>query len=155
MRAVRLAAARIGQTPEEKLRWVVNFASRDLDSLRQEERIALGYDLRALIPPGWSRKVPFGPMAEAELRGIQARIATGLLASAEDPWMLGGRMVLHRTFDERSRLSHYHLTFAGSERDAILGGVADLLVRTGRRVRICAECGKPLVARKRQAYCSS
>ena len=36
---------RLGETPEQQLEWVVNFAAKDFDALRSEELVALGYDL--------------------------------------------------------------------------------------------------------------
>src|SRR5262245_7686634 len=44
----RLMQQRLGRSPEERLRWVVDFTHRDLKALRREERIALGYDLRLI-----------------------------------------------------------------------------------------------------------
>jgi hypothetical protein len=42
----------------------------------------------------------------------------------------------------------------GEEKDAILGGVVNLLFQAGEHLRACVECHRPFVARKRQIYCS-
>jgi hypothetical protein len=44
---------------------------------------------------------------------------------------------------------------AESEREAVIGGVVDLVLAVGSHFRSCAECGAPFVARKRQEYCST
>ena len=100
-----LAEKRMGRTPEEHLRWVIKFTQQDLDALRPEERIALGYDLRMLASLGWAPprtmqgvggygytfRQEAGPMSDEDLRALHLEIAQGiqgLMSEARRPWQL-------------------------------------------------------------------
>jgi hypothetical protein len=165
-RQTALAERRMGRTPEARLRWVVEFSQLDLESLRPEERVAKGYDLRQLavlgVPnPGvadsWVCDV--GPMPDEALRQYQADIAQGirgLLANPPQEWSIPAPAEIHiqRFSTAGARKTGFYTVRQGDERQRILGAVADLLLAAGSALRACAECGRPLVARKRQVYCT-
>jgi hypothetical protein len=167
-----LAEKRMGRTPEERLRWLVKFTQQDLDTLRPEERIALGYDLRMLASLGWappksmkglgghsySFEQAVGPMLEADLRAFQAEIARaleGLLSGRS--WDIPGsvRMFISRMSPPGTKKTRFQVGWQGDERAAIFSGVLNLLLQAGDALKACAECQRPLVARKRQIYCSA
>lgn len=164
--ALDALSRRQGDSAEDRLRWVVDFARRDLSRLRPEERIALGHDLRWIaffcipdavgIGPAWGDLVD--PMPDRRLRAYQREIAAGLRALVGEgeryvPWRLAGRPVLARAGD---RAWGFALAFLGDERTDVLGAVATLLLKAGDRLRACRQCRSPFVAREnRQRYCNA
>lgn len=158
-REEELARKRLGDTPEARLRWVVAFAQRDLDALRPEERIALGYDLRALIPTGWQITRDMGPMADADLRKRQRVMAERLGALLDGAsWELPlRRAYLTRVGEAGGKTHRFQFTWQGDEAEGIICGVVDLLQQAGSRLRACAkpDCKRPFIARKRQEFCSA
>lgn len=165
-----LALRRVGATPEERLRWVLNFTNKlDLDELGPGAKNDLGYDLWQITAPvGWLTQRRMGPMPERQLREIQRAIAEGIQAlfanrgrgeALLDPgWKLPvpRRARLIRLSDPGAKPTLFIRIFDGtSEEGSIINGVADLILRAGGRLRSCVECGAPFVARKRQAYCET
>jgi hypothetical protein len=169
----QLAMERVGKTAEERLRWVVDFAYRDLGRLQPEELIALGYDLRAAATPpvGWLVERPAAPVEVDALRSVQETLATGLrtllledrhwrqaIVRQQSGWRLRGsnnaRLVRLTAPDARDAVFTV-VTAAGTETDAFVYGVAELIVRAGRHLRACRRCHTPFVAPRRQVlYCS-
>jgi hypothetical protein len=168
----QLAVDRMGGSLEDRLRWVLAFAERDLGALRSGEWSALGYDLRQLLPLGWSTRRRQGiPVSPAVLRRIQLAVRQGihnLLADARhgsaqlvDPrsgWKLpSGHDQIVRVSPQGSRLASFQLVSEGDDATTIVRGIADLVLRAGSRLRLCAnpQCGRPFVAVKRQEYCTT
>jgi hypothetical protein len=146
---------RIGETPEDRLAWVLAQKDR-LSSLRGHEHVTLADDLRAcaflaLAPIGGYR-VNVDDMPQGRLVGYLTEIDSGirgLLSEPFKPW----------PFEAEPRVisieGKFAIQFYGDERAGILGGIAHLIVEVGDRLRACRECGTPFVARMRQArYCS-
>ena len=161
---IELSFRRIGRTPEERLRWLMqDFLKKDLDLLRPEERVALGYDLRTLYPWHTGRKM--GPIPDLDLRNLHKEIGEGLrrLYPKVGEKMWHGwdfkppeKITLRRMSDFYSKTSEFQTTWeTKDEMISILGGVLDLIVRAGQRIRVCIECGTPFYSTKRQEYCSS
>jgi hypothetical protein len=168
-----LAEVRMGRTPAQRLAWVVEFSQKDLETLRPGERTALGYDLRMLYQLGWaparemkaaggyghmvSPGIEAAPMPEAQLRRLQAEIAAGLQG------LVSGRawdvpppqgLFIARMSPAGAKKVQFQIQWQGDEHAAILNGVVNLLLVAGETLRACAECERPLLARKRQIYCS-
>jgi hypothetical protein len=171
---VALAEKRMGRSPEDRLRWVLRFTERDLDTLRPEERRALGMDLLMLSLGGWAPSypkrgrgghvhtaaMPIAVIPEALLRSLQAEITQGLQGLLEEPprpWQLPATQTLSvsRASPTGAKRTQFHVHWEGGMREAILGSVLNLLLQAGEALRACAECQRPLVARKRQIYCSA
>src|SRR5215813_13381630 len=85
---IKLVLARIGDTPAKRLAWLLRFMNTDLTVLREEEGVALGYDLQSLwlatdlsantVPP-----MPISPllkMDRSELSEIQKWLKDGFTA---------------------------------------------------------------------------
>ena len=74
---LELAYRRMGRSPEERLKWLMQvFLKKDLDLLRPEERVALGYDLRTLYP--WHTGKKLEPIPDPDLRNLHGEIGEGL-----------------------------------------------------------------------------
>jgi len=153
-----LARKRIGSKPEERLRWLVDrFVRTDLAILRPEERVALGYDLLALVPRGQTVARLPGPMPETQIGVLHEEVARGIRAIAKgQSWTLPatGAVVLMLRREKGSREQQIERHVTGNDINAVLAGIERLLMQEGSRLRACDECGTPFVARKRQAYCS-
>jgi hypothetical protein len=71
-----------GTTDKDKIRWIFKFARPDrLRTSSKRDRIALGYDLRALaqtVGVGWRWRRRYGALAARDLKRIHAAISTGL-----------------------------------------------------------------------------
>ncbi len=168
-----LARKRMGDTPDKRLTWLLDFLRLDLDVKRPEERVALGYDLRmlgmestpvgrgsGLAGVGRSHFAPAGPMPDDTLRDLQRELAEairGLLGPSSRAWQL-----------PPVRASIYRFSFPGAkpvlfgmrydsedERGGILWGAISLLQKAGGHLRLCPECQRIFLAVRRQAYCSA
>jgi hypothetical protein len=150
---------------------VLDFAHRDLEILRPEERVALGYDLRSIavsmLPLGAGGHggltiAPPGAMPDDALRGYQRAIADGLrtlLGRHPEPWPIPAQPALAlRPMGSTRRADNkgprFRVIFQGDERAGILGAVAQLVIEEGDLLRSCRECGRPFVRVRRQEYCS-
>jgi len=151
-----LGVKRVGATAEDQLRWVVEFAQKDMKLLRSEERVALGKDLRLLVPEGWEG-IDTKPMDEAIVARLHSHISQGikdLLDRNSGKWKLPriGGLTLCRS----EAPTRYQLTGEGGEFEGIVLGVFNLILRLGSRLKACdsPECRKPFVATRRQLFCS-
>jgi len=163
---------RMGETSAARLRWVLDFAYRDLDILRREERVALAYDLLTLA----AHTLPLGAgghggpstaattMSDESLRGYQREIAEGLRGMLDlrnlKAWPIPAQPALAlrpmgSSNPEDSRGPRFRVIFEGDERAGIIGGVAHLVIEAGDLLRSCRECGRPFVRVRRQEYCSA
>ncbi|MDO8475060.1 MAG: hypothetical protein Q7W02_02495 [Candidatus Rokubacteria bacterium] len=148
---------RVGETPEQRLRWIMDFLRLDLDLLTSGEVEAKGDDLRMIaahsLPRGVGLKTTVSPMAAGVLRRYRDQIHEGLrsVLGKDCQWPLSGRPVLER------RAGGFRIVVDGDEMVGILSGIAQLIVEAGDRLRACQDpaCGTPFVATKRQAYCTT
>ena len=152
---------------EERLRRVLQFAESDLDRLEANQHGDLVWELRALGALGASQT-----LVEPERRGLFDIQGTPDLATLQREIFDGIREVLRvphgglweiprpRTpslesfYDPDAKRYHFRKRWEGEERDGIIEGVWNLLIAGSDRLRTCADCSKPFVARKRQEYCS-
>lgn len=157
-------ARRLGETAEQRLRWILDFARKDLSVLRPEEITALGADLRIIALwslPRVSRLVGVRETIDApRLAKYQREIAAGLLAILGPQrewtlpeWAVPARLVVHRETGSSPKRHSFRVRIEADERAAVLGAVAELLQVAGERLRTCLECGAPFIATKRQEYC--
>jgi hypothetical protein len=97
-------------------------------------------------------------MSETQIGAVHEGVARGIRAIAGgQSWTLPatGTAVLVLRREKGSREQHIDRDVTGDDTQAVFAGIEALLLREGSRLRACAECGTPFVARKRQAYCSS
>jgi hypothetical protein len=162
VREMRLADARVGQTPEVRLQWVLDFVRKDLSRIRPEQRIALGYDLRALHnAERWHTAYTSGlTMSDRLLNRIHRDLKAGLSALFSDrvdnEWHCPPpkTIAIHRMSPTKSKRTRFQQFYTGDERAAIIGSVMSLMVQCQDRVRACERCGQPFVRNRKQAYCT-
>lgn len=149
-----LAVRRLGATPTERLRWVVEvFARRDLSLARPEELVAWGYDLRSLAPPvGTLTRSPHAPLPIPTLKQIHTSVNAGLrrLLSTKRPDQHGLERGWELPRPKSARLVNYdgvilRVQESRNEFDSILAALAELILRAGNDLRACPECGRPFV----------
>jgi hypothetical protein len=173
-----LAQDRVGKKPIERLRWLIDFAKKPVSSLDPGERIPLGYELRAIASgspkseksraasEGRASIQSLGPLDDALIREIHTEIQNGLkrVFSEGSPGSGGWNFNLPDLFNvyRTSPLKSKRIAFGtlsqfglGREKDAILYGVADILLDNQRMLRACAECTSPFIPVRRQEYCST
>jgi hypothetical protein len=148
-------------TPEDQLRWVIQFTRENLDALSPAERVARGYRLRVLDQPSRPLAIEdaWEPMPDVRLGKLQAEIAAGLraLVGEEGRWEVPRAEVsadLTRVYDPGQKTFRLGLAWAGREPEIILHQIANLVHRYGQRLRACARCQSPFLPKKRQIYCS-
>jgi hypothetical protein len=157
--ALRRQVDSIPKGPEHRLRWVLDFVKQNLDELRPDQRVSLGYDLRLAalnyLPGGLVGTMESIP--DDTLRDYQRNIREGLrglLSKHPTSWSLPATPRL----EWNPRVAHtgqrFRIGFEGGEEAGIITGVAHLVLELGERLRGCSECGDPYVAVKRQSYCS-
>lgn len=163
------AQRRVGVTPEQRLRWLLDFAQRDLFVLSPGQGLDLHDELWAFsFPHPHQTTAPFpvgrhtGPplqFTKEYLSDLQKELLEGMhkLLKGEEWWIQYSSpalppdhliYVLRRA--ARGRLSGFYM---GNHRSCFLMLAVDLLKAVGERLRQCVECQKVFLAVKRQAYC--
>src|SRR5262245_43138195 len=159
----RDALRRVGETSEARARWLLEFAWRDLTTLSVTERNRLEMELMAFIEKGYSEE----PEAYAtdprnaarELAKCQEWIVAGLAELKRgQPWhiSLEFRPVYAVLLDQR-RVVRTRTPLTDELiipfREATLWDIVPVFVQ---RLRFCQRqiCGRPLIARKRQRFCT-
>src|SRR5262245_32095941 len=99
--------------------------------LRSEERVALGKDLRLLVPNGWE-DIDTKPMDEATVARLHSHISQGikdLLDRNSGKWKLP--RIAGLTLCRSEIPTRYQLTGEGGEFEGIVLGVFNLILRLG------------------------
>lgn len=179
---LELSLKRIGNTPVQRLKWLLDFANTDLDMLYEEQRHALAYETSALSLVCTSEnlvsnfrfghineelpQIPLKQIPDTLLRDVHADLNTGLKQLFSDNPDSGGvwelplptRMSLTRQSPLDAKRSRISLRFQFRDDDtkrAVLYSFADTIRDAESLLRACAECHKPFIPVRRQEYCST
>ncbi len=154
---------RVGKTDEERARWLLDFAARDLSALSGADWLTLRWEVFGFLyppsggpPPFSTDDTPGEPSCSADqVRRMHRWLRSGLerlklgeghswavsLATTPRLMMFGGRLMTWPDMDvpytESFKLKAY-----------------EALGRQARRFRLCTRCHRPFLARKRQGYCT-
>lgn len=149
---------------DDRIRWLLEFARRDLSHLAKKELLALDATLKGIWPdyqatgPGVQGRFSAVPMSANEIRGIQQHLKMGLDSLlAGGGWQLPGTpdgIVLER-WAGKDGVYRTHQTLRADFPLTFWIAVADWLVAAGPRLRACPECRTPFLSIRRQAYCST
>jgi hypothetical protein len=164
-----LVLARIGDTPAKRLAWLLKFMNTDLTLLREQERVALGYDLQSLWlgvdEPKVTPSVGYGThrMDRSELSDIQKWVKDGFATLFSDksnrwsyPAPVGIRLVRQSPLDAK-RSDLRLVTFLPAReglRQSIELAILHIVFAGKNLLRACSECKSPFVPVRRQEYCS-
>jgi hypothetical protein len=163
----------VATLPEDRLRWVLEFAAEDLDALSSEERAERAVRLEWCGMHGSASHMPDTdtfPMPDAVLRRLHVEIKEGLRVVLGDQrneeWYVPGpaRMAFYRASprfkkgpkDAETAPKRTRFTIRwdwGNAEGWVLGGIVHLLQEAGSRLRGCKTCGRAFLAVKRQIYC--
>jgi hypothetical protein len=155
--------ARLGDTPEALLQWVVTFAQRDLDRVGPGERQDLGQDLRAVPALVWRRhwrgwRPKASAIPEATLVQIQAQLREGLQRFVKGAWPVPGQVILGLVTHPKTGRHRVGLWSAPSalEDGGIAAAVVEILCQAGDRLRACParDCGRVFVSYRKQKFCT-
>lgn len=165
----RLVKKRIGETPTEFLRWIINFLKMDLDSQRSEELTALAYDLRSFPAisgggKGGRLQLPWpsdsSAIPKAAIRKIQDEVSIQIKRLITDPsyrWRIPAESA-DLVYEKSAELKDGRFRVVWNCRDevtAIITAAIHLLLEPGQRIRTCQECRDVFLAHGRQDYCST
>lgn len=157
--------------PEDRLRWVLEFAAEDLGALSSEERAERAVRLEWCGVHGNASRMPDTfPMPDAVLRRVHVEIQRGLKVVLGDErneeWYVPGpeRMAFSRASprfkkgpkdaETAPKRTRFVIRWDwGNTKGWILSGIVHLLQEAGSRLRGCKECGRAFLAVKRQIYC--
>ncbi len=154
--------ARLGDTPEAVLEWIITFAQRDLSKVGPGERQDLGQDLRAIAAlvchpearRGWRPKSR--PVPEAELLELQAQLREGLQRFLAGGWVVPGSVILGQVTSPKTGRPRVRLSSVASAVDGgIVAATVELLSYAGDRLRVCPtrECGRVFLRYRKQVFC--
>jgi hypothetical protein len=158
------AWSRVGKTDEERARWLLDFAARDLSALSGADWLTLRWEVFGFLyppsgepPPFYSDATPPGESScsEDQVRTMHRWLRSGLeRLSAGHSWsvpiaatpylmMVGGHLV-----------TWPHVDSPGQYTEPFKLKAYEALGREAQRFRVCARCHRPFLARKRQTYCT-
>jgi hypothetical protein len=152
--------------PEERLRWLLDFASLDQSSLDKAKRSAAVEQGRAFVvlqqvDPDVRDRLRFSPapqdttpnvMTEEEVWSAQHWLREGLeLLKKSQKW----RFVPHITYELDAYKSMFWARISAKSRIELFKAMAYDALRDARfKFRRCLECQRPFVPVRRQRYCS-
>ena len=167
-------------TEPQRLRWVLEFIRRDLNALSSEMIEALGDDLIHAAAPLWVRagwmdgKIrPCTDIPAADVRTWQEELRTGVHACIDHPidtrtavdmslgreppqgWVLPS--VESRMIRVTTAFGHMQISDVspdGTDRTAVVNGVARLVIQYQDGVVSCPVCGAIFLRQSRQEYCT-
>jgi hypothetical protein len=159
--------ARVGVEPEARLRWLLRFGNRDLDSLTVEEQAVVLEEARAFVflqeidPALRVRMRSWPPPVDAT-----PNVLTETEAWCAQLWLHKGLGVLSRgkrwnfvprvTYELDAHKGLLWVRLRANSRLQLFKALAYDAFREARfRFRLCPECKRPFVPVRRQRYCSS
>ncbi len=180
-RTDQLALARALVAMRDRVKWLLDFASRDLSSVTEEEIDAIRWplltfiywpngeleesasELRAVVPAIYEQEQPsrrsplHGPSPESEVRRIQNLLREGMAALFRGRAFLSGKKVHPGV--RRNRDGSIVPVTLESEEARLFGSIFQILMGLGPRLRVCNApgCGRFFAANRRgqQLYCRS
>jgi len=169
-------------TESGRLRWVLEFIRRDLDTVPLEEIKAIGDDLQHATSPWWvgatwrqGKIRECTDMSAVDVRALQQEIRariqdvmgeslsftesvqTSLGLIRPGGWTIEGsrsRIVRGHLYGDKCAPRIWRIRESTDERMAILEGVATLMVTLSDRLSICPVCETLFVRQHRQEYCT-
>jgi hypothetical protein len=163
---LRRAREKLGSR-RDTLRWFLEFAERDLESLSPTEQLLEGYRLLASAagtehspsPEDWLAVDLTKLITLAALKRAQREVvkAIRVLLSDKARWTVPTSNVhLEIIRSSEGKDQHFGLElYIGRRLELGIGGLFNALFEAGKYLRKCARCSKPFVATKRQEYCST
>jgi len=175
-----LAQERVGETSKERLKWLLEFSKKNLDLLHPEERVALSYDLRALLKGSQQadgltgepylilRSVAGKAMDESVFRELHREIKDGFKQlfsnkKSDEDHLRQWAFPLPKTFhlwrqsgliSKRTRFQFLSQFDYDDEKGPILNSILNILIDSQNVLRACVFCYTPFVPVRRQEYCS-
>jgi hypothetical protein len=141
---------------EDRLAWVVEFVNDDILSRPSTDRIARGYQLKALAGVASP-----GPMPDRQILHVHRTLRAGLKAAFAKEG-LGWSLPMQRTWLRLSPMGQGRRDYrfarlgqAKNDHDAIVGTVVRLIEFAGSQLRTCAVCETFFLGVKRQEYCTT
>jgi hypothetical protein len=128
--------------------------------IRRDHELAL-VDLRESSPLGLRSRQRLPGRRAGQPRpyqcgqsGYQREVREGLRGLLS-PDMTAWRLPAEPALSRKARSPGFEYLFLGDERAGVLGGIANLVLEAGDRLRACRQCGGPFVAKEnRQYYCT-
>lgn len=164
-----IAARTIGSTDEDRLAWLVRFATEDAATWQSADRAARGNCLAVLATHFLPAEVSPLPASidptvvnalHDELRDILQRLVTAAPYVEPVSWPTDGVMpalVRQTAVGERPAIFAAASSGHRDPRTAVLEVARDLILRAGSRLLAClaADCRRPFYAVRKQRYCSA
>jgi hypothetical protein len=162
------AARRLGQSPRDRLRWILRFVGTPLDGLTPATLDAIGaglwqFAIAGATPPGAAGGAVSGParLTGPMIYAIQGELRGQLRSLSETPraqWTPppGPPLVIEQFAPVDSGRLRFRIARRQFDdvRTAIPILTAELLVSCADCVRRCPECGEPFVPVSRQIFCA-
>jgi hypothetical protein len=158
--------ARIGNTPIERLRWLLRFSSRtrkELAAATQAALVALEAEVWAFALFVGARgemttRDPDSPPLPSDIADLAEEVARGMnVLCSPEPHLNTGWVVEPSKFGNwfRRITPDFRSWYGGNYRPVFLMAASDLLTAEGHRIASCGHCSQLFVRRKRGAYCST
>lgn len=154
------ALTRVGNTPMERLQWLLDFMRRDLDGLGKGDLLNLHDDFHAFtfrsgVRTSWGDPYKEGftleqrKKVQEEIQSIIGAVVSGQTCNYELP---AQRIIGRRRKDGRVVV----ILKGGDLHTQVLSMMEEILKAEGHRLKVCPEsqCQRVFAAVKRQAYCS-
>jgi hypothetical protein len=170
----RVAEARVGDTPQSKLKWLLDFKDKDLTKTYRGEREGVGYELRVLP----ASLLTHAGKASATLQwqhGLEPLTdevilelhewTKALFAAMSQPWQEQRsvsippptEVEIYRTSPltaKKTRFQYIRRFSGNDERPVIKDAIVNALLEGSEYLRFCLECRKPFMAHRKKTYCN-
>lgn len=169
-RNLRLARERVGDSNEDRARWLLRFASLEVAKLSAGDWLNLEWEILVFStpPPAERVQLVIDPATfEVEPVGVSTLLSwvqEGLLGLKRvkesfeiEPtpraWSIKANVSYQLTWVD-GRLVDSSRAAGVSTADHFQAQVYNVLVSQASRFRLCQNCGQPFIARRRQSYCA-
>lgn len=162
VRTVRTQRRVVIETDADRLRFAVQFAQMDMDTMREGDWLNVREDYEAFLAVGVDTlpliamvTEPYEVMTAADFREVQVRVRLWICALAFPPQALACPPPAVLMSGNVMPLAGSQVYVQAHPRELFLWRLFLLLLREPRdRMHCCAECGTIFYRVKHQAYCS-
>jgi hypothetical protein len=164
-RMLREAQERVGKSDEDRMRWLLRFASLRMEQLEDFQFEDFQCEILAFALPPAARFVPCDVHAmtgeltntggHAWVRSGLDRLKDSIVEGRSFEWSVDAHRSHHFTWLDGRLVDRPSVDELDLTEDRFKAQVCSVLISQGHRVRLCQNCDRFFVGHKRQTYCTA